>query len=146
MPTINKHALVPFSAEQMYTLVNKVEDYAEFLPGCKESTVLEQSENHMRALMLLSKAGIEKELTTYNDLVYGKSINMRLDDGPFKSLKGNWDFTSLGDEACRVELKLDFQFKNKLTERAFGKIFIALANSMVGAFTSRAKKVYGKTR
>ncbi|MEM0910489.1 MAG: type II toxin-antitoxin system RatA family toxin [Pseudomonadota bacterium] len=144
MPTINRHALVPFSAEQMYTLVNAVDDYAEFLPGCKKSTVLEKSEHHMRALMLLSKAGIEKELTTHNELVYGKSIIMRLDKGPFKSLEGIWDFTCLGDQACRVELKLDFQFKNKITEKAFGKIFIALANSMVEAFTKRAKQVYGK--
>lgn len=144
MPTINRHALVPFSAEQMYLLVNAVDDYPKFLPGCKETTVLEASDNHMRALMLLSKAGIEKQLTTRNELVHAKSITMQLEDGPFKSLKGVWDFTSLSDDACRVQLNLDFEFKNKLTEMAFGKIFIALANSMVEAFTKRAKQVYGK--
>lgn len=144
MPTIKRHALVPFSAEQMYLLVNAVDDYPEFLPGCKKTTVLEESDNHMRALMLLSKAGIEKQLTTRNALVHAKSITMQLEDGPFKSLIGVWDFTSLGDDACRVQLNLDFEFKNKLTEKAFGKIFIALANSMVEAFTKRAKQVYGK--
>ena len=144
MPTINRHALVPFSAEQMYVLVNTVEDYSEFLPGCKKSTIIEQSDRHMRALMLLSKAGIEKELTTYNQLDYGKSITMRLDRGPFKQLEGVWTFTELGSDACRVELNLEFQFKNKLSEMAFGKIFITLANSMVSAFTQRARQVYGK--
>ncbi|MGQ8365753.1 type II toxin-antitoxin system RatA family toxin [Glaciecola sp. 1036] len=142
MPKINKSALVGYSAQQMFDLVNDVAAYQEFLPGCKRSTVLEQTQSHMKARMLLSKAGIEKELTTHNQLEPNKAIHMSLADGPFKSLSGGWTFTSLADDACKVALHLDFTFKNKLAEMAFGKIFTSLANNMVQAFTERAKQVY----
>ena len=41
MPQISRTALVPFSAEQMYQLVNDVKSYPDFLPGCTGSRVLE---------------------------------------------------------------------------------------------------------
>lgn len=37
MPQISRTALVPYSAEQMYQLVNDVQSYPQFLPGCTES-------------------------------------------------------------------------------------------------------------
>ncbi len=33
MPQISRTALVPYSAEQMYQLVNDVQSYPQFLPG-----------------------------------------------------------------------------------------------------------------
>jgi len=68
---------------------------------------------------------------------------MQLVDGPFRKLIGGWKFIALSPEACKVELNLDFEFTNKLIELAFGKIFKELAGSMVQAFSSRAKEVYG---
>lgn len=41
MPQISRTALVPFSVEQMYQLVNDVKSYPDFLPGCTGSRVLE---------------------------------------------------------------------------------------------------------
>ena len=67
---------------------------------------------------------------------------MNLVDGPFKTLKGGWFFTLLDDKACKVELKLEFEFSSKMIEMAFGKVFNELTNNMVNAFTKRAKQVY----
>mmetsp|Transcript_3797 Transcript_3797/g.12062 ORF Transcript_3797/g.12062 Transcript_3797/m.12062 type:complete len:144 (-) Transcript_3797:442-873(-) len=143
MPSIQRNALVAYSASQMYDLVNDVEQYDNFLPGCVKSEVLESSENHMLASMVLSKAGVKQTLTTSNKLIKDQAIEMDLSDGPFKSLSGGWRFIPLSDEACKIELKLDFVFSNKLMEIAFGKIFNSLANNMVNAFSQRAKQVYG---
>ncbi|CSD40436.1 Putative oligoketide cyclase/lipid transport protein [Vibrio cholerae] len=49
MKQVSRSALVSFSAEQMFHLVNDVARYPEFLPGCSGSCVLEQSEAHMVA-------------------------------------------------------------------------------------------------
>lgn len=142
MPHINRSALVPFSAEQMYNLVNDVNAYSQFLPGCTGSRILDQSENSMTAAVDVSKAGISKTFTTRNILVNNQRIDMQLVDGPFRKLMGGWHFTKLSPEACKVELNLDFEFTNKLIELAFGKIFKELAGNMVQAFTERAKEVY----
>ena len=142
MPNIQRNALVAYSANQMYELVNDVDSYDQFLPGCEKSSVLEESESHMLATMVLSKAGVRQTLTTKNKLVKGSSIEMDLSDGPFKSLSGGWRFTPLSEEACKIELNLDFVFTNKLVELAFGKVFNSLANNLVNAFSQRAKEVY----
>jgi ribosome-associated toxin RatA of RatAB toxin-antitoxin module len=142
MPSIQRSALVAYSASQMYDLVNDVEKYDSFLPGCVKSEVLESSDNYMLASLVLSKAGVKQRLTTSNTLIKDTAIEMDLSDGPFKSLSGGWRFTPLSDEACKIELKLDFVFSSRLMEVAFGKIFNSLANDMVNAFSQRAKQVY----
>lgn len=142
MPHISRSALVPFSAEQMYSLVNDVDAYPKFLPGCTGSRVLDETDNTMTAAVDVAKAGISKTFTTKNTLTSNQSIDMQLVDGPFRKLMGGWNFTPLSPEACKVELNLDFEFTNMLIELAFGKIFKELAGSMVQAFTARAKEVY----
>lgn len=142
MPQISRSALVPYSAEQMYQLVNDVKSYPDFLPGCVGSRVIESSPDQMTAAVDVSKAGISKTFTTRNTLTDNQRILMHLVDGPFKKLIGGWTFTSLSPEACRIEFQLDFEFTNKLIELAFGRIFKDLALNMVQAFTTRAKEVY----
>lgn len=144
MSRITRSALVPFSAEQMFELVNDVESYPSFLPGCSGSRVLEISPNAMTASVEVAKAGIRKTFTTRNELVAGKAINMKLIDGPFRRLVGGWHFTHLDATACKIELNLDFEFTNGLVEMAFGKVFNELAGNMVNAFTQRARDVYAR--
>ncbi|WP_339036776.1 type II toxin-antitoxin system RatA family toxin [Serratia symbiotica] len=142
MPQINRNALVPFSTEQMYQLVNDVDSYPDFLPYCIGSRVINASNNEMTAAVDVAKAGISKTFTTRNMLLDNQSINMQLVDGPFRKLMGGWQFTPLSAEACKVELHLDFEFTNTLIELAFGNFFKEMAGSMVQAFTQRAKQVY----
>lgn len=142
MPSIQRSALVAHSAEAMFELVNDVAAYPQFLPGCSDSKVLEASENNMKASLLVAKAGIKQWFTTHNMLEQGKRIDMHLVDGPFRSLSGGWTFSALSEEACKIELRLDFEFSSKLAELAFGKVFNSLATNMVQAFTERAKRVY----
>ncbi|GAA0498704.1 type II toxin-antitoxin system RatA family toxin [Tatumella terrea] len=142
MAQISRSALVPFSAEKMYQLVNDVDAYPQFLPGCTGSRIIDSSENQMTASVDVSKAGISKTFTTLNTLTNNQRIHMQLVEGPFRKLSGGWQFFALGDDACKVELSLDFEFTNMLVEMAFGRVFKELANSMVQAFTIRAKEVY----
>ncbi|QSX34810.1 SRPBCC family protein [Shewanella avicenniae] len=143
MPHISRNILVRYSAQQMYDLVNDVESYKEFLPGCVGGKVLEFDGRTMVASVDIAKAGISKTFTTRNQVVDGKSIELKLENGPFRHLNGSWKFTELTEDACKVEFELDFEFANGLVGMAFGRVFKELVNSMVSAFTARAKEVYG---
>ena len=145
MPQIERSALVFYSAQQMFDLVNAVPDYPQFLPGCSAARIVSQSDTEMVASLQVSKAGISHSFTTRNTLQAPHRIAMQLVDGPFKQLQGGWEFLPLNDSACKVILKLEFEFSNKLVQFAFGKIFSELAASMVNAFTQRAKMVYGES-
>lgn len=143
MAQVSRSALLMYSAEEMYQLVNDVNAYPEFLPGCVGANILTNNNNVMRASVKVSKAGISQTFTTENILVNGQSILMNLVDGPFKHLRGGWTFSILDEQACKINLDLEFEFNSSLVELAFGRIFHELVGSMVKSFSSRAKVVYG---
>jgi ribosome-associated toxin RatA of RatAB toxin-antitoxin module len=143
MAQVSRSALLMYSAEEMYQLVNDVNAYPEFLPGCVDANILTNNNNVMRASVEVSKAGISQIFTTENILVNGQSILMNLVDGPFKHLQGGWTFSKLDEQACKINLDLEFEFNSSLAELAFGRIFNELVGSMVKSFSSRAKVVYG---
>ncbi len=88
MAEVSRSALVMYSADEMYQLVNDVVAYPEFLPGCVAANILSSNTQAMRASVKVSKAGISQSFTTENRLVENKSIEMNLVDGPFKCLTG----------------------------------------------------------
>jgi len=132
-----------YSSKEMFNLVNDVDAYPEFLPHCSDAKIVTQQANTMTASLEISKAGIKKWFTTQNTFVDENTVKLQLVDGPFKSLQGQWHFRTLDESACKVELRLEFEFSSKLIELAFGKIFNDVAKNMVNAFTQRAKDVYG---
>lgn len=143
MPRITRSALLMYSAEQMFDLVNDVDTYPEFLPGCTGTRILDAQDDQMTAALDVSKAGISKTFTTKNTLIAAQEVKMDLVDGPFKKLTGGWTFKELDSTACKVSLDLEFVFSSKLVEVAFGRVFSDLVNNMVQSFTDRAKEVYG---
>lgn len=142
MTVINRSIIVPYSAEEMFALVDRVEDYPQFLPWCKESTILSRDEDECRATLLLEKGGLQKSFTTHNRLQHGKMIEIRLVDGPFRQLEGFWKFESLESKLCRVTLDLEFEFSNKFLEIAFGSVFQQITHHLIDAFGKRAEEVY----
>lgn len=143
MAEVSRSALLMYSADEMYQLVNDVNGYPEFLPGCVDAKILTHVDDVMSASVIVSKAGIKQKFTTENTLLEGRSIAMNLVDGPFKHLSGGWHFLPLGEQACKVSLDLKFEFSNKVVEIAFGRIFNELVGSMVKSFSERAKVIYG---
>lgn len=145
MSTISKSALVPYSAGQMYALVDDIESYADFLPWCTASRVLSRTEDEVRGVIELARSGMQKSFTTCNRLQKNKMIEIRLIEGPFKHLEGFWRFHTLTNESCKVTLDMDFEFSNRLVSMVFGPVFHQITNTLVDAFCKRAVDVYGRT-
>jgi len=144
MTTIHKSALVPYTPEEMFALVDGIDSYPSFLPWCKSARVLRRSDDEVEASIEIAKGGVEKVFTTRNRNQPGKMIEMRLVEGPFRVLEGFWRFEPLGDEACKLSLDLEYEFSSALLAVALGPIFHQITNSLVDAFSKRAEAVYGK--
>lgn len=69
---------------------------------------------------------------------------MQLEQGPFRSLQGTWRFIRLREDACRVELSLEYQFGAGLLGKALAPVFDHIAATMVDAFVERADRLYGE--
>ena len=145
MTLISRNALVPYSVEEMYQLVDDIESYAEFLPWCKSTEVISRDENEVTASIEIARGALNKSFTTLNRLQRNKIIEMRLVKGPFKHLEGFWRFDALKDDsASKISLDLDFEFESRIVAFAAGSVFNQIANSMVDAFCKRAVEVYGE--
>lgn len=144
MTTIHRQALVSHSAEEMYRLVDDIESYPQFLPWCRSTAVISRNEDEVRASLELAKGSVHKTFSTLNRLHKGKMIEMRLLEGPFRHLEGYWRFEVLSEDACKVSLDLEFEFRNKMVGLVVGPVFNPVANSLVDAFCKRADDVYGR--
>ena len=144
MPVISRSALLPYSATVMYDIVNHVEAYPEFLPWCGGARLHQADETSMEASIQISVAGLDQWFKTRNSMVAGESIEITLVDGPFKQLHGQWQFTPLDDEGCKIELVLTFEFKRGLAAAIIAPAFTRIANTMVDSFCERARELYGR--
>lgn len=143
MIKFQRQALVPYSAAQMYTLVNDVNAYPQFLPWCSAAAILEQSMDEMVASIDVAAAGMHKSFTTRNKLTPNQRIEIQHLNGPFKSLVGVWRFQQLGEEGCKVELELEFEVLSGIKSAVFGMLFNVATEKMVTAFCERAHQLYG---
>ena len=127
----------------MYALVSDLEAYPQFLPGCTGSSVLEREGESVLASLSLSKGPFQASFTTRNVLDPPRGMTMDLVDGPFSSLHGVWSLVPLGDNGCRIELRVSFEFASATRDLLLGPVFEVTCGGLVDAFVSRAKKLYG---
>lgn len=143
MTRIDRSALVMHTAQQMYDLVNDIESYPLFMHGCQKATVISRTESEVVGELSLGVAGLNHSFTTRNTLVPGQEMQMSLVEGPFKNFGAAWHFKALGDEACKVSLKMEFDFSGGIMGFALEKLFNHSANTLVDALVIRANEVYG---
>ncbi|PWY56877.1 ubiquinone-binding protein [Legionella qingyii] len=143
MPIVKKSRTVNYTCEQMFSLVNEVERYAEFLPYCAESLVHHRDEDEVQATLVIGAAGMSKSFTTRNMLQVNKMIEIRLVDGPFSHLEGFWRFDEV-EEGCKISFDLEFEFAGRMFSMLLGPVFEQITDKMVDSFCERAKAIYGQ--
>src|SRR4051812_46508785 len=102
MKRIARSAIVPCTPAQFYAVVEDIESYPSFLPGCVATEVHERTAEATEATLTLGLVGLRQSFRTRNANSPGKSIDLKLVSGPFKHFAAAWRFNSLG-EGCRVE-------------------------------------------
>ena len=153
MTTISRQIHVPYTAAQMFALVNDVAAYPQFLPWCESAKVLREAGLQMDASIAMRVGSFRKSFATRNQNTPGEKIVVSLLDGPFKSLDGSWSFHDLPATTAAdgslvpggsvIRLDMTFEFANKLIDLAIGSIFREIVRNLVGAFQQRAAAVYG---
>jgi ribosome-associated toxin RatA of RatAB toxin-antitoxin module len=142
MAIVEKSVLAAYSAEQMFALVDDVAAYPQFLPWCGGSSVSPVDENTVHATVGINYHHIKHSFTTENVRQAPERIDIKLRSGPFSTLEGSWLFIPLSDSACKIELRLHYEFASKLLEMAVGPVFHYIANNFVDAFIHRADQIY----
>ncbi|MFB3104937.1 MAG: type II toxin-antitoxin system RatA family toxin [Pseudomonadales bacterium] len=143
---VSRSALLPYSAESVFDIVNDVSKYPEFLPWCSAVEILESNDHEIVAELSVRARGVQQTFTTRNILTPPEKIELQLVAGPFEEFSGSWCFKKLGDdEGCRIELLLNFQLSGvrsllgaSFLGSPFARVFTGAADKMVDAFCERA--------
>jgi len=142
MAHVSRSALIGYSAQQMFDLVNDIEQYPQFMQGCRSARVISKTDTELVGELSLAKAGVTQTFVTRNMLIAPSRIEMRLEEGNFSKFSAVWQFEALTEAACKVSFDMEFEFKYGLVDLAVGKLVSGSANNLVDALVDRAKLVY----
>lgn len=143
MKRVARSAIVPHSAARLYALVEDIESYPRFLPWCIAAEVKSRDPASTLATITVGMRGVKQSFTTQNANRAPQAIDLKLVEGPFRRFAAAWRFQALGDQACKVEFSMEFEFASRALATLLQPLFERIADSMVDAFIRRADEVHG---
>jgi len=140
MHRVRKNAIVFHSKNKMFRLVDLIENYPKFLPWCGSTKIIERNNNKTIASIEINYRGIKQTFTTENTKKINDKMIIKLINGPFKSLSGEWLFKEFEKDSCQIELKLEYEFSNIILEKLISPVFNIIANTFIDEFIKEANK------
>ena len=148
MTSHSETRVLPYSAQQMYDLVADVARYPEFLPWTSAARIRSVTERGDHEEMLadlvisfkLFRESFASRVRLYPDQ---KRIETEYIEGPFKQMQSVWGFRDVAGGAVEVSFSTDFEFRNRLLQKAAGVFFFEAMRQVVRAFEKRAQQLYG---
>ena len=140
MHRVRKNAIVFHSKNKMFRLVDLIENYPKFLPWCGSTKIIERNNNKTIASIEINYKGIKQTFTTENTKKINDKMIIKLINGPFKSLSGEWLFKEMAKDICEIELKLEYEFSNIILEKLISPVFNIIANTFIDEFIKEANR------
>ena len=143
--------VVDHTADHMFALVARVEDYPKFLPLCEAIQVKRREQRDGKdvliATMTVGYKLIRESFTTQVTLdAPARTILVEYLDGPFAHLENRWRFEPLGERRCAIHFYIAYSFRSALFEHLVGGLFAKAVEKYTAAFEARADEVYGRER
>lgn len=143
MREMHRSALVPYSADQMFDLIEAVEHYPAFLPWCTRAELIERTTDTVSATVEVGFREFHFRVTTFNEKRRPEWMTITMRDGSFRHFLGQWSLKPLGDLGCRVDFTLRYELALH-AEALAGPLIDRAANRMVDAFVQRAESLHGE--
>ncbi|PRY26717.1 coenzyme Q-binding protein COQ10 [Aliiruegeria haliotis] len=146
MLTHSDNRVMPYTAQQMYDLVADIQSYPKFLPWTAATRIRGRHPDgdkmvEIADMVISFKVFREKFGTKVTLDKKAHTIVSEYIDGPFKFLISKWAFKDV-EGGCEVDYHVEFEFKNKILQKAAGVFFTDAQRQIMGAFEKRAKVLY----
>ena len=142
MPTFSDRVAIPYTPEQLFDLVADVGKYPQFLPWCVGARVRSRTETELLADLTIGFGPFRESFTSRVSLERPTRIRVAYENGPFRYLNNQWTFVAV-PTGTQVDFWVDFEFRNRLLQKAMGVVFGEAVKRMVSAFIKRARDTYG---
>ena len=123
--------------DEVFNVLNDVEDYQSFIPFCSESKIIEQTETVIKASLVLSFLNTSSEFISENRFKKNEFIKMEFVKGPFRSFHAKWLFDSISENKTDLTFKMSYSISNPITELMFSKNIDVVSQRIVEAFKSK---------
>ena len=143
MPTHAEQRHLPYTPEQLFDLVSKVERYPEFLPWCKAARITKRDGDVFWADLVIAFKVFRERFSSKVTLVPKEGVDVEYINGPFRYLNNHWRFLPADDGGCIVDFYVDFEFRSRMLQSLIGMLFNEAVQRMVAAFETRAAQLYG---
>src|SRR5260221_8940938 len=145
MPTHAERRVLPYTPEQLFTLVADIERYPEFLPWCLAAKIRRREGATIHADLMIGFRMVRERFTSKVELAPPRQITVTYAEGPFKYLNNHWTFEPAGEGGCQIDFFVDFEFRNRVLQKLIEVLFQEAVRRMVSAFEGRARALYGAT-
>ena len=150
MPEFSTTRRVRHSAAHMFDLVADVERYPEFVPLCRSLKVRKRIPEPEGVEVLVADMTVAykfvRETFTSRVTLDRPSLHVLVEylQGPFSRLENRWIFHPTGEQTCRVEFFISYEFKSRTLSLLMGAMFDAAFRRFAAAFERRADIVYAR--
>ncbi len=141
--------ILPYTPDQLFTLVGDVDAYPQFVPWITYMRTSEVRTLEPGRTVLDAEAGVgfsflqERFATRVTRDAYARTITVGLLSGPFRKLANRWAFTP-HPAGCKVVFDIDFQFKARMLDLLLKANFGYAVDKLITCFEERAKQLYGE--
>jgi len=137
MPCFEESRIIRCSSERLFDTVMDIDAYPEFLPWVADARVLNRYDGELTAELVANLGGFHHSFRTTDRFIRPKLIEIRLLEGPFRSLESLWTFEDLNEDQCRAHFSIDFEFSSHLLSLVAAPIFSSACRMMVHSFEKR---------
>src|SRR3546814_3290194 len=130
MPTHAERRFLPYTQEQLFTLVAEVERYPEFLPWCIAARIRSRQDNVVVADLVIGFKMVRERFTSRVTLDPPQRIDVAYTEGPLRYLNNHWVFEP-APGGCVIAFFVDFEFKSAILQRIIGALFNEAVRRMV---------------
>lgn len=131
---IKRSKFLPYLAQDLFSLVMDIERYHEFLPNCKQVTVILREDNKVVADLIVGNFLFNEKFRS--DIIFHepKRINITASGKTINKLDACWEFFE-SNEGCEVVFSIDIKMKNNLMQNVLFLIFEEFFEKILKAFT-----------
>ncbi len=146
MPRHFEKRKLPYTCEQLYSLVADIEQYPAFLPWCLSAHITKREGHYAHAVLDVGYRSFRESFASHVHFSSPHMIVVEYGGGPLKHLSTKWEFAPSVDQECIVSFSLSFAFKSFFFGAMMDLFFDRAFRSMVSAFEARAKEIYGEKK
>lgn len=143
--------VLPYTPEQLASLVADIESYPQFVPWVNSMRVWNAREEGEGVSLLDAEAQVgfsflkERFSTWVRHDRKVPAVEVGLIRGPFKHLKNRWEFHP-DPRGTRLEFMIDFAFKSRLLDAMLHANFDRAVGSLIRCFETEAGRRYGRVQ